>query len=333
MKTRLTLNSILFFFIRILFIWTFILILFFLLPLSFNILDNASSYRYVRYLIEADRMFLDLVNHAVPTRIKGADISRWLILFILCFAAFELKKIKEDILYKIEELKEARFFAKTIQRKSFHRLWLSLKYQLRYFLSNIKKIRLSRRSPLRVLLLERKNIDQQLDLFKRKLVFLSVDVVNSTAMKEHEDPSLVNYAFSEYRKFLENIFLRNNSIKSSWTPDGVMVCFSKFEEAFSAGKNVLLELSGFNQTVKTIRSDFSVRCGINSGIVYFDEHMSMEELTGRAIDVAGHLQKQADPGTILVTELSIDAPELFREFDQFDKIIDGYKVYLWKNIT
>jgi hypothetical protein len=45
--------------------------------------------------------------------------------------------------------------------------------------------------------------------------------------------------------------------------------------------------------VKLIKTDFSVRCGVNAGFVYFDETTPLE--ADRVIDVAGHMQKYADP--------------------------------------
>ena len=64
--------------------------------------------------------------------------------------------------------------------------------------------------------------------------------------------------------------------------------------------NRVLEVDEVNRTVKSMRRDFVVRCGVNSGFVYFDESMPLEEVSDRVIDIAGHMQKHAKPNTVCV---------------------------------
>ena len=46
---------------------------------------------------------------------------------------------------------------------------------------------------------------------------------------------------------------------------------TRIDWAMQAGKDIIRELGLFNRTVKLIKTDFSVRCGVNAGFVYFDE--------------------------------------------------------------
>ena len=91
-------------------------------------------------------------------------------------------------------------------------------------------------------------------------------------MKAGEDPSSVQYDFEEYRKLVERIFRARGVLKTAWTPDGVMACFAHVEDACQSGKDVIKSLKVFNRDVKVSKADFSVRCGVNAGLVYFDDH-------------------------------------------------------------
>jgi len=71
----------------------------------------------------------------------------------------------------------------------------------------------------------------------------------------------------------------------------VMICFSTADDAIRAAREVLLELARFNREVKSVKTQFRVRCGINAGAVHFDKAQRMEEMSDRVIDVAGHMQK------------------------------------------
>jgi hypothetical protein len=66
---------------------------------------------------------------------------------------------------------------------------------------------------------------------------------------------------------VERVFARCRMLKAGWTPDGVMACFPSVNDAVQAGKDITRELGLFNRTVKLIKTDFSVRCGVNAGFV------------------------------------------------------------------
>jgi len=170
---------------------------------------------------------------------------------------------------------------------------------------------------------------RKLDTLGRDLSFLSVDIVSSTAMKQSEEPAAVQHDFDEYRRLVERVLLSRKAIKSTWTPDGMMACFSDIDDAVQAGQDVIHVLAEFNRSVKLIRADFSVRCGVNSGFVYFDESTPLEAMCDRAIDIAGHMQKYAEPNTVAIARTII---EPLRDVDGFaptQRVVDGYEVYSW----
>jgi class 3 adenylate cyclase len=172
---------------------------------------------------------------------------------------------------------------------------------------------------------------KKLDTIGKDLAFLSIDVVNSTGMKQGEEKAAIEHDFMEYKELVENVINANNVQKSAWTPDGVMICFSSVEDAVNAAKHVIKGLKGFNADVKTIRGDFKVRCGINFGEVYSDETKPMEELTDRVIDVAGHMQKYASPNGIFMDKALVWTLEDRSGFEPAATEVDGYEAFVWRD--
>lgn len=164
----------------------------------------------------------------------------------------------------------------------------------------------------------------------RDLAFLSIDVVDSTGMKQDEEKASAEHDFMEYKRLVDSKLTSNGAMKSAWTPDGVMSCFPTIDTAVRAAREVIQGLDAFNKNVKTMRQDFRVRCGINHGFVYFDESVPMEEMTDRVIDIAGHMQKYAPPNTICVAKPSVEPMQEREGFAPAGKVVDGYEVYVWE---
>jgi class 3 adenylate cyclase len=171
---------------------------------------------------------------------------------------------------------------------------------------------------------------KSLEESKKNLSFLAIDVVNSTGMKLGEDPALAERDFRQYKKLVERIIAAHKGLKAAWTPDGVMICFSSVQNAVQAAQELIRSLDHFNRSVKTIKADFKVRCGINAGNVMFDETVRMEEMTDRNIDIAGHMQKYADPNTIYVGAHAIESIRAQFDFHAAEKQVDGHEVYAWR---
>lgn len=161
---------------------------------------------------------------------------------------------------------------------------------------------------------------------KRSVAFLSIDVVNSTGMKHGEDPVLAERDFVQYRKLLEGILAKRSALKSAWTPDGVMICFATLDDAIGTAQDLLRALPEFNKKVKSIKTDFAVRCGVNSGAVLYDEAVPMEQMSDESIDLAGHMQKHAEPGTLFVARAQADGRA---GFAPSEKKIDGLETSVW----
>jgi class 3 adenylate cyclase len=265
-----------------------------------------------------EKIATTFVKKHIPYTVQGKDISLILIvagLFIVSRVVHgfgesfrtrarslgdrKTKSIVDDILDKSEEASGDRLGLENIQDRE----------KLRKIMMDAKK---------------------KLSAMERQLAFLSIDVANSTAMKVGEDQVTIEHDFAEYKKLVEAELVGNGALKSAWTPDGVMICFSHANAAVATAKGVLTLLDNFNRTVKCMKSDFTVRCGVNAGGVSFDEFTPLEEVSDRVIDIAGHMQKYAVPGEIFIGKHVYDALEDKSGFYQAGREVDGCEVYSWK---
>jgi hypothetical protein len=79
-----------------------------------------------------------------------------------------------------------------------------------------------------------------------------------------------------------------------------------------------------------MRTPFRIRCGVNAGRVQFDASMRMEEMSDNVIDVAGHMQKHADPDTIFVAADLVRGRRWKRDFAPANTEVDGFAVAVWR---
>ncbi|WP_133139601.1 adenylate/guanylate cyclase domain-containing protein [Legionella genomosp. 1] len=202
-------------------------------------------------------------------------------------------------------------------------LYLALEEKLEQ-INSTKNKRVSRKLYQEFMALKKK-----LEAMSRYFAFLSIDVVNSTGMKTKEDRSLIQLDFLRFKKMVQKNLDENGCVKSAWTPDGVMACFNTVDNAVNAAQASIIQLEHFNEKVKQISRDFAVRCGIHAGVIYYDERLPLEEITDQVIDIAGHMQKHAEPGTIAISKTSIKPSEDTSGFVSNGKTVDDYEVYQW----
>lgn len=119
-------------------------------------------------------------------------------------------------------------------------------------------------------------------------------------------------------------------LKAAWTPDGVMACFPASTTRCRQARTSFASLVSSTVLVKLIKTDFSVRCGVNAGFVYFDETTPLE--ADRVIDVAGHMQKYADPNTVAVAQNIVEPLNDRAGFAPAKRVVDGYEVCTWRPV-
>ena len=177
---------------------------------------------------------------------------------------------------------------------------------------------------------EYRKIEKSLKEAKRKrCTFLSVDVVGSTGMKSGETEIAITATFRAYEELLKRTFRATRAWKESWTPDGVMICFLNREDAIEAAQTILAKLLTFNEKDNALKTRFDVRCGANEGEVVVFEDSDLEKLVEHVIDVAGHMQKHAKPGTLRISNELCELLEDPSGFVPTGEDVDGYQTSEW----
>jgi class 3 adenylate cyclase len=300
----------------------------FIIPFGYvlSFIENAESYSLAKPILFYDQKLSFCANLIFPEAIKGYNFTP---LFLIITALFSLKFVRE---ISSRASNYAKYF--TI-KETINEMHLPGNIGdasgLNEKLASLKHTgqidgKQSRDELLKVL----GEVQRNLDSMKRDLAFLAIDVVDSTGMKVGEETSNVELDFMEYKKLVEKAFRENGYLKAAWTPDGVMACFSTPNAAVKAAKQVIRNLKIFNRDTKVINRDFTVRCGVNAGKVAFDDNMPMEEMSDRVIDIAGHFQKDAPPGSVCVSKVVYN--DLFDSsgFKAGNIEIDGLDTYVSK---
>lgn len=316
---------------RLLGIATFALIVILLGPKLFLLFDNPKNASFAAILFDARDFVLKnsvpVLHRYIPTNIAGSDRSDW----ILIGLAILVTIISGSFAQRTQTAVNRRLLRKSAQawrRKEGVKPGSKLDAELETTLRLAEGGKTVNRQELLRVFAETK---KKLDTFGRDVAFLAIDVVGSVSMKTGEEPASVQYDFEEYRKLVERIFRARGVLKTAWTPDGVMACFAHVEDACQAGKDVIKSLKVFNRDVKISKADFSVRCGVNAGLVYFDDATPLETISDRVIDVAGHMQKNAEPNTVLVARKIIEPLRQLEEFTHTAQVIDGYEASVWRD--
>jgi class 3 adenylate cyclase len=169
-----------------------------------------------------------------------------------------------------------------------------------------------------------------LQAFQMELTFVSLDIVGSTGMKQGEDPYVVEQCFGEYRKLVERVLRQHGACKQVWTPDGQMAAFRSAQAGVDCAKEVLQQLPGFNDERSRLKRPFRIRAGANIGKLSTDDRTPMEQISDFSIDVAGHMQKYADPDSLWISEELYERLEDSSGFAATGKEVDGRKVFAWK---
>jgi len=302
------------------------MIILFLLPLILPYIDDALQYSYIRSAVVVERSITAAVKHGIPTKIAGMDMSRWIIVLI----AFFLSSWLSGISTRLHDRAEYLGFKENIDewRKKMN---LSDKAVVLSPLSQkLEQLKTARKKDREELIKEFADIKKKLDETGRDLAFLAVDVVDSTGMKHGEERAIIEHDFREYKRFVDTTLNSHGCLKSAWTPDGVMSAFKSVDAAVRAAREVINGLDEFNLNVKSMRREFLVRCGVNSGFVYFDDAMPLEEISDRVIDIAGHMQKHARPNTVCIAKPTIEPLSERNGFEPSGRMVDGYEVYEWR---
>lgn len=297
-------------------------VLLFFAAFGLTFFKDGSKYPFVATTIKFQRDTLEApavawIKSTVPTDFNSRDISKWVLYASAYLLSIFIGSAADKLSDKLIRLKR--------QRKTLIDASNSSAAALLRKAEALKAGKLDR-SQLLEIYAETK---RSLDTHKKNLAFLSIDIVDSTGMKVGEDVSSAERDFKKYKEMLQRIFAENGAQKSTWTPDGVMVCFGSAGEAIKAAQAAINSLGLFNKNVKTIKRDFRVRAGINSGELFCDDMTPMEEMTDRVIDIAGHMQKHGIVDGIAISKHSVEPLLDQFKFKDAGRVVDGCPVYEW----
>lgn len=301
-------------------------VLIFVASLVIPYLEGYSRYPILNFILEIGYWCKEFLRTQIPTKVGKHDLTIWILIVGTFF-------IKGTLSQTSDKLKDKIYF---IHFKRKYELWKSqqnikkgsaITSKLDETLMDLQSAKPRDREQILKQFIETK---KKLDAMGRDLAFLSVDVVDSTKMKDGEEKAFVEHDFKEFKRFVEGVLVGNGALKQAWTPDGVMTCFERVDQAVTAGRHVIIGLDAFNKNIKAMRHDFAVRCGVNAGFVYYDENLPLEEIADRVIDIAGHFQKHAKPNSIWIAKPSIEPLSTREGFNPTTEVVDGYEVYEWK---
>lgn len=304
---------------------TVILIILTIIGLSAPHIKNVRNFTYLQPVLNLEKRINTAIKETIPTQFDDMDTSR-IITIVTLFILLE-------ILLSINNKITLRIHRKLMETEVTHlkRSFSPRAQETIHMIENqMELVKLSKGKDRKKLLKEFAHIKRELEKHGRDMAFLSVDVVDSTGLKQGEDPTCVQHDFHAYQDFVGAKFKEFGYITATWTPDGVMACFNTIQNAVEAGQSIINGLVYFNSHVKLIRKEFAVRCGVNGGFVYYDGTIPLENFSDRTIDIAGHMQKHAPPNTLLIAKQIIE-PVLSRaNFVPSERIVDGLEVFEWK---
>lgn len=297
-----------------------------LVGLALPYISSINNYPYIIKVANYEILMNEFVKSYIPTRIAGYELSRVLTIVALLIGM----DLCSSIIDKIKFASQRIAMRKELERmQQTYQAMPGQKDKIAMMENKLHQANLSSGKNRQELLKDFANIKRELEKIGRDLAFLAIDVADSTGMKVGEDPAIVEHDFLEYHNYVDAKFREHGLIKAAWTPDGVMACFNTIEDAVQAAKDILNGLDYFNKNVKSMKRDFTLRCGVNGGHVFYDDSIPLEQFSDRVIDIAGHMQKYAPPNSILIAKQMIEPVKSRDNFEPTKRVVDGLEVCEW----
>jgi class 3 adenylate cyclase len=174
-------------------------------------------------------------------------------------------------------------------------------------------------------------LQSQLEGEKRHRAFLSMDVVGSSAMKREAPGLAVEHSFGQCREWVAQAVHHHGGEMHSATGHGVMAIFPTDASAVRAARQLLEELPRFNQEQNRLPTPFQLRCGISAGDIAIEEGTPLGHLHSPVIDRAAALQKQAEPGSLVVSgEVAAAALVELGNLASLPEPVAGEPAFVWQ---
>ena len=136
--------------------------------------------------------------------------------------------------------------------------------------------------------------------------FVDIDVVGSYKMKRKADrPAHIIVSFERFRSFVESIIEEFGGLVLNSNGDELMCFFESTHDAVRSASAIFGRLDEFNAKENVLSSPFRFRIGIHTGRSLVDRKRGIAY--SEVLDIAGHLQKEADENGLLISRVTLDA--------------------------
>jgi pSer/pThr/pTyr-binding forkhead associated (FHA) protein/class 3 adenylate cyclase len=134
--------------------------------------------------------------------------------------------------------------------------------------------------------------------------FLDVDVVNSYGMKSQSGRAEhIIVSFERFRTYVGGVVTEHRGHVLNSNGDELMCYFESTLDAVRAGSQVLSRLDDFNRRNNLLPVPFSFRVGVHTGRSLVDLQKGIAY--SAVLDIAGHLQKQAEHNGMVISEQTL----------------------------
>ncbi len=136
--------------------------------------------------------------------------------------------------------------------------------------------------------------------------FVDIDVVGSYKMKREADrPAHIIVSFERFRSFVESVIEEFGGQVLNSNGDELMCFFESTHDSVRSASAIFGRLDEFNAKENVLSLPFRFRIGIHTGRSLVDRERGVAY--SEVLDIAGHLQKDADENGLLISRATLDA--------------------------
>ena len=181
---------------------------------------------------------------------------------------------------------------------------------------------------------------------RKRVTVLFADVAGFTSMSEKLDPEQVHQIMDGCFKILMDEIHNHQGTINQFTGDGVMALFgapvaieNHAQNACQAALSIQSAIKNYSTELATkFGLDFKMRIGLNSGPVIvgtIGDDLRMDYTAiGDTVNLASRMESMAEPGTILISDITYKRVSQFFKFEPLGKVtvkgkedpLDAYKL-------
>jgi pSer/pThr/pTyr-binding forkhead associated (FHA) protein len=150
------------------------------------------------------------------------------------------------------------------------------------------------------------HLDREIEEFSMLGSFLDVDIVASRLMKgADEKAEHIIVSFGRFRAYVGGICEEWDGQVLNSNGDELMCFFESASSALLAASSILERLPEFNREQNLLSKEFRFRLGAHTGVSLVD--LSAGIAYSEVLDMAGHIQKQAEPNTLYISQQTMES--------------------------